>query len=212
MPSAPRIGYGNRAAVLVVDFARGWTDPDSELSMPLNAELEATATLLAAARDVGAPIVYTTVAYEEAELEAIPMLQKTARVKAMRIGSWLTEIDPRIAPELGDLVLTKKHASAFFGTPLAAHLAEHDVDTVLIAGCITSGCVRATAVDSAQHGLRTLVVEETVADRSLDAHTASLSSIDSLYGDVISLAEAVTRLHESPGAPTPEIPDDPGVA
>jgi maleamate amidohydrolase len=109
----------------------------------------------------------------------------------MRTGSPLTEIDPRLAPADGELVLVKKHASAFFGTGLARHLEERGVDTLLIGGCITSGCVRASAVDAAQHGLRALVVADATADRSRAAHAASLESIDALYGDVIALAEAV---------------------
>jgi maleamate amidohydrolase len=188
---APRIGAGTRPAVLVVDFARGWTDPASPLSMPLDRELASAAELIAVAREHGAPVVFTTVGYDGADLETVPMLRKTPRVRAMTRGSWLTEIDARIAPADGEPVLVKKHASAFFGTPLASYLDERAVDTLVIAGCITSGCVRASAVDAAQHGLRALVVEEAVGDRSREAHEASLRSIDALYGDVVSLAEAL---------------------
>ncbi len=197
---APRIGFGASPAVLVVDFARGWTDPASELSFGLDSELESTAALLAAARAVGVPVVYTTVWYDEAELDAVPMLRKTPRVAALRRGSWLAEVDPRVAPAEGELVLVKKHASAFFGTPLASYLATKGVDSVLIAGCITSGCVRATAVDAAQHGLHALVVAEAVGDRSAEAHSASLRSIDDLYGDVVSLGAAVADLEGRPPA------------
>jgi maleamate amidohydrolase len=193
---APRIGAGTSPAVLVVDFARGWTDPTSPLSIRLDRELETTAELLAVAREREAPIVYTTVAYDEADLDTVPMLRKTPRVKAMVRGSWLTEIDARIAPADGEPVLVKKHASAFFGTPLASYLTARAVDTLLIAGCITSGCVRASAVDAAQHGLHALVVEKAVGDRSAEAHEASLRSIDALYGDVVSLAEALAALRD----------------
>jgi nicotinamidase-related amidase len=135
-------------------------------------------------------VVFTTVAYEDSDLDTILMLQKTPRVRQMRSGSPLTHIDPRLAPRAGELVLTKKHASAFFNTPLASYLSSHNVDTVLIGGLITSGCVRTTAVDATQHGFRTLVVSDATADRSADARRAALQTIDDLYGDVLTLAEA----------------------
>jgi maleamate amidohydrolase len=193
---SPRIGFGSRPALLVVDFQRGWTDADSEFAIPLDTELEATAALLAAARAGRVPVVFTTVSYDELEVTRLPMLRKTPRVTAMRPGSWLVEIDPRVAPAEGDLVVGKKHASAFFGTPLASYLTSRAVDTVLIAGCITSGCVRATAVDAAQHGLNAIVVQEAVGDRSRADHAASLRSIDALYGDIVSLKEALEALAE----------------
>jgi maleamate amidohydrolase len=108
----------------------------------------------------------------------------------MVAGSPLTDIDPRLAPAADELILVEKHASAFFGTALASYLVARGVDTLLIGGCIASGCVRATAVDAAQHGFRALVVEDAVADRSPDARAAALRSVDDLYGDVVSLAEA----------------------
>jgi maleamate amidohydrolase len=188
--SAPRVGAGAHPALLVVDLQRGWTDGDSAFALPLAQELAATAALLEMARAGGVPVIYTTVCYDEVEVASLPMLLKAPRVAAMQAGSWLVEIDPRVAPLDGERVIGKKHASAFFGTPLASHVIASRIDSVLIAGCITSGCVRATAVDAAQHGLRALVVADAVGDRSLEDHTASLRSIDALYGDVISLAEA----------------------
>jgi maleamate amidohydrolase len=188
--SAPRVGAGNAPALLLVDFARGWTSPDSPLSVPCADEVEAAADLLATARAGGVPVIFTTVAYDESDLDALLMLRKTPRVRQMRAGSPLTEIDPRLSPREDELVLTKKHASAFFGTPLASHLAARAVDTVVIGGLITSGCVRATAVDAAQHGFCALVVSDATADRSTEARRAALQTVDDLYGDVVDLAEA----------------------
>jgi maleamate amidohydrolase len=91
-------------------------------------------------------------------------------------------------------VLVKKHASAFFGTTLEEILRERNVDTLLIAGCITSGCIRTTAADAAQLGFRPLVVREAVGDRTVAAHEAALAAIDGLYGDVLPLADAVAHL------------------
>jgi nicotinamidase-related amidase len=188
--AAPRIGAGRAPAVLLVDFARGWTDPSSPMRVPCDAALDAAERLVAAAHSVSAPVAYTTVAYEPDELETVMMLRKTPRVRSMTVGSPLTEIEPRLAPSPGEPVFVKKHASAFFGTALHEHLVARGVDTLLIGGCITSGCVRATAVDAAQHGFRALVVEDATADRSQDAAAESLRTFDSLYGDVISLEQA----------------------
>lgn len=197
MIRAPRVGAGRRPALLLVDFARGWTDAVSPLSLPCAAAVEAAAVLLAHARRRSVDVVFTTVAYDDDDVKRVLMLRKTPRVAQLRTGSPLTELDPRLAPSAGELVLVKKHASAFFGTDLAGHLSAGGVDTLLIGGCITSGCVRATAVDAAQHGYRTLVVADATADRSAAAHEASLRSIDELYGDVVTLANALEALERA---------------
>jgi maleamate amidohydrolase len=154
----------------------------------------AAGRLLDVARERGAPVIFTTVAYDEADLETVPMLRKTPRVRQMRTGSPLTEVDPRLAPREGELVLVKKHASAFFGTPLLSYLVALGVDTLLIGGVITSGCVRTSAVDAAQHGFRALVVSDATTDRSPEARAAALKSVDDLYGDVVDCAEAMEVL------------------
>jgi maleamate amidohydrolase len=191
---APRVGFGAAPALVLVDFARGWTDPASPISLSLDDELACAARLLAAARAAGAPVVFVTSAYEPAEVETVRMLQKTPRVRVLTAGSEAVAIDPRIEPLDEELVITKKGGSAFFATELASHLVAQRVDTVLIGGCITSGCVRATAVDAAQHGYRAIVVGDACGDRTVDAHETSLRSIDDLYGDVISTEGAVSYL------------------
>ena len=187
---APRVGAGRSVALLLVDFACGWTDPQSPLAVSCEGEVTAAGRLLAIARERGAPVIFTTVAYDDADLETILMLRKTPRVRQMRTGSPLTEVEPRLAPFDGELVLAKKHASAFFGTPLLPYLVARGVDTLVIGGVITSGCVRASAVDAAQHGFRALVGSDATTDRSPDARAAALKSVDELYGDVVDLAEA----------------------
>jgi nicotinamidase-related amidase len=194
---APRVGCGDAPALLLVDFARGWTEPTSPFALDCDSALAASERLLAAARGTGRPVVFATVAYDELDLQTVKMLAKTPRVKAMRAGSPATEVDARLAPGEGELVLVKKHASAFFGTHLASFLISRGIDTLLIGGCITSGCVRATAVDAAQHGYRALVVADACADRTAEAHAESLRSIDDLYGDVVALDQAEACLHRS---------------
>ena len=166
----------------------------------MRGEVTAAARLLATARACGAPVVFTTVAYDEADLETVLMLRKTPRVRQLRTGSPLTEIDARLAPRDGELVLVKKHASAFFGTSLLPYLVARGVDTLLIGGVITSGCVRASAVDAAQHGFRALVVADATTDRSAEARAAALRTVDELYGDVVGAAEAEDVLTRIGGA------------
>lgn len=197
--TAPRLGGGKAAALLLVDFARGWTDAASPLAVPCADEVATAARLLATARACGVPVVFTTVAYDDADVETVLMLRKTPRVRQMRTGSQLTEIDARLAPREGELVLVKKHASAFFGTPLASYLVARGVDTLVIGGVITSGCVRTSAVDATQHGFRPLVVAEATTDRSPEAREAALRTVDDLYGDVVSSAEAEDVLMRSGG-------------
>jgi maleamate amidohydrolase len=196
---APRVGAGRAPALLLVDFARGWTDPESPLAVPCAGEIDAAARLLGVARARSAPVVFTTVAYDEPDLETVLMLRKTPRVARLRVGSSLTDIDPRLAPAEGEPVLAKKHASAFFGTALLPFLVGRGVDTLVIGGLITSGCVRTTAVDAAQHGFRALVVADATTDRSAHAREASLQTVDDLYGDVVTLAEAEEVLARSWG-------------
>jgi maleamate amidohydrolase len=115
-------------------------------------------------------------------------------MSAMVEGNLYAEFCNEVAPARGELVISKQYASAFFGTSLASTLTARGVDTVVIVGCSTSGCVRATAVDSMQHGYRTIVVRECVGDRHPSPHEANLFDIDSKYGDVISKAETMAIL------------------
>jgi len=110
-------------------------------------------------------------------------------LKLLKLGSPLVEIDERLKPETGEVVWTKQYASAFFGTALAAALIAQTVDTLIIVGCTTSGCVRASAVDACQNGFRAIVVRECVGDRSASAHQANLSDLDAKYADVTNLQE-----------------------
>lgn len=189
--SAPQLGPGTAPGVLVVDFARGWTDAASPMALAVDAEVAAAAALVAAAHSAGAPVVCTTVAYAASDEGPIVLMRKAPRVRCMMEGEPWTEVDPRLGLRDGDRVVVKRHASAFFATDLAEWLQGEGVDTLLVAGCVTSGCVRASVVDAAQHDFRPLVVREAVADRSRLAHEANLADIDQRYGDVVALDEAL---------------------
>jgi maleamate amidohydrolase len=192
--AAPHLEPGGRAAVLVVDFARGWTDAASPMAAPLDEEVAATARLMAQAHRRGTPVVLTTVEYRPDEAAALILARKSPWVSCMQPGSPWTEIDPRLAMEPGDLVMVKKHASAFFATDLVSQLILRQVDTLFICGCVTSGCVRATVVDAAQYGFRPFVVRDAVGDRSRLAHEANLLDIEQRYGEVVTLDNALASL------------------
>jgi len=191
---ARRVGFGKRPALLIVDFIVAFTDLSSPLAANYETEVEATRRLLVAAREKGIPIFFTTVEYEEDFRDAGVFIKKIPSLSVLRKGSRMTAIDERLAPRPGEHVIVKKYASAFFGTPLASTLTAIGCDTVLIAGCTTSGCVRASAVDSCQYGFRTIVVREAVGDRAPGPHEANLFDIDAKYGDVVSLDEALEYL------------------
>ena len=195
-----RTGHGERPALVVVDLSLGFTDPESPLACDLDDVVAAVARLLDAARRAGLPVVYTTVAYdEEGRRRAATFIEKVPALLTLEAGSRWVEIDPRIAPQPGEPVLSKLHASAFFETELANLLAAAGCDSVVVTGASTSGCVRATAVDALQHGYRTIVPREAVGDRNTAAHEANLYDIDAKYGDVVPLAEALARI-EQPAA------------
>ena len=192
-----RAGLGSRPAVLVVDMSLGFTDPDSPLACDLEEVVVAIERLLRVGRAAGLPVVYTTVAYDEGGKQAAAaFIDKVPALLTLEAGTGWVEIDPRIAPQADEPVLTKLFASAFFGTTLASLLVAAGCDSVIVTGASTSGCVRATVVDALQHGYRPLVPREAVGDRNPEAHEANLYDIDAKYGDVVSLDEAVDYLEE----------------
>jgi maleamate amidohydrolase len=197
-----RSGAGARPALVVVDLVNGFTDPESPLWCDADEAVAATARLLDAARAAGAPVAFTTVEYDEAGARvARAFLAKVPALRTLAPGTRWPRIDERIAPRDGEPVLAKLFASAFFGTPLAAMLAAHGADTVVVTGASTSGCVRATVVDALQHGYRVVVPREAVADRQAGPHEAALFDIDAKYGDVVGVGEAEALLRGSRSAP-----------
>lgn len=192
-----RMGFGSRPALVIVDLIRGFTETQSPLASNLDTQVEATQRLLALARKVGLPVVFSTVAYDADLQEAGKWIKKIPSNNWLVEGSQWVEVDERMDRRDNEMLLVKKYASCFFGTDLAARLISRDVDTVILVGCTTSGCIRATAVDSCSYGFNTIVVEEGVGDRADLPHLASLFDIDSKYGDVVSLEDASTYLERA---------------
>lgn len=201
------ITRGRRPAVVVVDFTRGFTEPEFATGADMSAEVLETARLVRAARDAGAPVVFTAIAYGSAG-EGRVWHQKAPGMATLLAGSAGVELDPRL-DRLPDEPLIFKHgASAFFGTGLAPLLVGLGVDTVVVCGATTSGCVRATAVDAVQYGFPVLVPRECVADRAREPHDGSLFDLQAKYADVVSVDDVVTYLiATSMGARSPSTPD-----
>ena len=190
-----RGGFGRRPALVVIDMTLGFTDPESPLACDLEGPISEIQKLLDAARGAEIPIVFTTVAYRKSDkLTAAAFIDKVPALLTLEAGTRWAEIDPRIAPKETEPILNKLFASGFFGTPLGALLTAAGVDTLIITGASTSGCVRATAVDALQYGFRPVVPREAVGDRNPDAHEANLYDVDAKYGDVIPVAEMLDHL------------------
>jgi maleamate amidohydrolase len=191
-----RVGYGNSPAVLVVDMQIGFTAPEiSPVAGELGTVVAATNRILAAARGAGAPAYFTVIGYgPECPDDAGLWPKKGPYLRTLTLGSDLVKLDPRVERLPSDLVLVKKHASAFFGTHLAPMLTAKGIDTVVVTGCTTSGCVRATTVDALGYGFRPIVPLEAVGDRADEPHEASLFDIDAKYGDVVSVDEVLEYL------------------
>ena len=190
-----RLGFGRKPAVLVVDFIRAYTTSGSALfAPPVCDAVMQTAELLDAARARGVLVVYTKVLYNKNGLDGGIFVQKVPVLRTLVEGEPLAEIVPELAPHPNDVVLVKQYASAFFGTSLASLLTAQGVDTLILTGCSTSGCVRATAVDGMQHGFRVIVPRECVGDRRPEPHEANLFDIHSKYGDVVSKQEVLDYL------------------
>lgn len=193
-----RLGFGHKAALLVVDFMQGYTTPGSPLHAPGVVEAVARMPcLLEQARAAGIEIIHTNILYLAPEQRDGGIWVKKAPVmRHMVPESPYARFCEEVTPQGGELIITKQYASAFFGTSLASTLMSMGVDTLILTGCSTSGCIRATAVDGVQHGFRMMVVRECVGDRHPAPHEANLFDIDSKYGDVVSLDETLTYLQQ----------------
>lgn len=189
-----RLGWGRRPAVLVIDICRAYVDRDSPLYAGVEDAVASAARVVDAARTHGHPVLFTRVAYQPGGADGGLFYAKVQALRCFDEGNPLGDFldDPKPLP--GEVVVTKQYASAFFGTSLASTLSALRVDTTVLVGLSTSGCVRATAVDAVQHGFRPLVVREACGDRDPRPHEAALFDIDAKYGDVVTEAETIAKL------------------
>jgi len=190
------VGMGDRPALVLIDLINAFTDPEGDLGSDVSAVLAAAERLLGAFREYDLPRYFTTVAYEESYGDAGMFVEKVPALRELELGTEAVAVDERVAPEGDERVILKKYASAFFGTDLETELTTHRVDTLVLAGVTTSGCIRATAIDSLQHGYRTLVPADAVGDRAEGPHRANLFDIDAKYGDVVETDLVLDMLDE----------------
>jgi maleamate amidohydrolase len=186
--------FGTRPALLIVDFVMAYLDPASPLYAGVEDALASNERLLAAARQARIPVLFTNVVYTPGGADGGIFYRKVPVLKLFERGSPLGAFPPSLSPREDELVITKQYASSFFGTHLAATLTAQRIDTLLITGLSTSGCVRATALDACQHGFLPFVVREGCGDRHPGPHEASLFDLQAKYAEVISEADAVAHL------------------
>jgi maleamate amidohydrolase len=160
------LGFGKRPALLIVDFVNGFLDPQHFGGGNISDAARMTVPLLAAARSAGVPVVFTRIVYAEDGSDAGVWCEKVPRLRILTESSPASQVIIELKPRPSEHVIRKTQASAFFGTDLAAYLVDRSVDTLIIAGCTTSGCVRASVVDAISHNLRPIVVADCVGDRA----------------------------------------------
>lgn len=196
---ARSIGFGGRIGLLVVDFQKGFTDPRFSMagSPLIEAAVERTAELLKVARACGAPIAACVVGHPKG---ASPHYWKHDGVlEGLIEGSEALDLDPRISAFGIDFTFVKTGASAFFGTTVASFFAKRGVDTVCVTGCVTSGCVRASVVDSFQHGFRTMLVDDCCGDQEPGPHADTLRDVGRRYADIVTADDVIRRLMANEG-------------
>jgi maleamate amidohydrolase len=189
--------FGERPALLIVDFVMAYLDMASPLYAGVEDSLASNERLLAAAREASIPVIFTNVEYAPGGADGGMFYRKVPALKLFEKGSPLGAFPPSLQPRAPDLVITKKYASSFFGTHLAATLTAMGVDTLLITGLSTSGCVRATALDACQNGFAPFVVREACGDRHPAPHEANLFDLQAKYAEVISEEKALKCIQQA---------------
>ena len=189
-----RMGMGKRPGLLIVDFTVGFNDPDAFGGGNISAAVDNTVELLDFARSLGIPVAHTKIVYADDGSDAGVHCLKVPRLKSLTDSNPLSDFVPMLKPRPGEIIIRKRLPSAFFGTDLSGILLAKGLDTLFIAGCTTSGCVRASTLDAMCHGFRPMVISDCVGDRAIGPHEASLFDLDKKYADVISRAVAFEAL------------------
>ncbi len=184
-----RLGFGRKPALLLIDFVQAYFEPTSPLFAGVDAALACALRLRDLARRAGLPVILTRVVLHPGGLDGGIFYRKVPALRCMEAGNPLGNFASGLVPAPDDLVLVKQYPSAFFGTSLASTLTANGIDTVLLTGLTTSGCVRATCVDAMSHGFRPVVVREACGDRAAGPHEANLFDMDAKYADVVEEAE-----------------------
>ncbi|HEX6317569.1 MAG TPA: isochorismatase family protein [Burkholderiales bacterium] len=189
-----RIGFGRRSALLIVDFTVGFNDPKLFGGGNIDAAVQRTVGLLEFFRSSALPVAYTRVVYAEDGSDAGVFCLKAPNLRMLTETHPAGQVVPELKPVAGELMVRKTQASAFFGTGLAPWLVQQGADTVVVAGCTTSGCVRASVVDALSHNFRPMVARDCVGDRALGPHDANLFDMQQKYADVLERDEIIAAL------------------
>ncbi len=189
-----RMGFGRHPGLLIVDFTVGFNDADAFGGGNISQAIAATVPLLERARSLGLPVAHTRIVYADDGSDAGVHCLKVPKLLTLTESSAGSQFVPQLQPRRGEIVIRKRLPSAFFGTDLAGMLLAKGVDTLLIAGCTTSGCVRASTLDAMCHGFRPMVLSDCVGDRAEGPHTASLFDLNQKYADVMTRAEALAQI------------------
>lgn len=189
-----RLGFGNCPALIMVDFVQAYFDKNCELYADVRNAMESALRVRAKARTAGTPVIYTRVVYQRDGIDGGLFFKKVLPLRHFISGSRLCGWPEGLEPAESELVITKQYPSAFFGTSLASTLTTMGIDTLIITGLTTSGCVRATCVDAISHGFLPVVVADACGDRHESPHTANLFDMNAKYADVVDEKEVVEYL------------------
>ncbi len=189
-----KLGFGKKPALILIDLVLAYFHKDCDLWADCDAALHSAIRLRDAARKAGIPIIYTNVVYHPKAIDGGRFFQKALPLRHFLRGSRWGEWAPGLEPNEDELVISKQYASAFFGTSLSSTLTSLGVDTVILTGVSTSGCVRATCVDANSHGFIPIIPREAVGDRHPAPHEANLFDMNAKYGDVVSETETLEHL------------------
>jgi maleamate amidohydrolase len=192
------LGFGNTPALILIDFVEAYFAKDSPLYAGVEETLASALRIRAAARTAGIPVIYTNVVYQTGDDGGI-FFRKVPALKAFLEGSPLGAWPAGLEPGKGELVISKQYASAFFGTSLGATLTANGIDTLIITGVTTSGCIRASCIDAVSNGFIPIVVADACGDRHEAPHAANLFDMNAKYGDVIDEATVIGHLQNISG-------------
>jgi maleamate amidohydrolase len=193
---AGRLGFGRRPAVLAVDIALAYLDRACPLYAGVEDAVASAARVVRAARQAAVPVIHTRMVFLPGGADGGLFWRKVPSLRVFEAGSPWAEPPAELVPLVGEVVVTKQYASAFFGTSLSSTLSSGRIDTVIIVGLTTSGCVRATALDAMQHGFVPVVVRDAVGDRDPRPHEANLLDLQAKYADVVGEQEAMAAIRE----------------
>ena len=188
------LGFGNRPALILIDFVEAYFDKASPLYAGVEATLASALRVRDAARSAGIPVIYTNVVYQAGGADGGMFYRKVPALEVFESGNPLGNWPRGLEPADNEIVVSKQYASAFFGTSLAATLTAGGIDTLIITGITTSGCVRATCIDTISHGFIPIVVREAVGDRHDGPHEANLFDMNAKYGDVVDESAVIDHL------------------